>query len=100
MSGLIRGSTSFTFLQYFLAEATSFATAKYAILYNGMVLECFLLLLCVSLTADGPQRTNRLSISLTAILPSCLWSLRISPSLPGSRPTTFLSQCKFSTVAA
>ena len=31
-------------------------------------------------------------------LPSCLWSQRISPSLPGSRLTIFLSRCKFSTL--
>ena len=29
-------------------------------------------------------------------LPSCLWSLRIFPSLPGSRLKIFLSRCKFS----
>ena len=29
-------------------------------------------------------------------LPSCLWSLRIVPSLPGSRLTVFSSRCKFS----
>ena len=34
----------------------------------------------------------------TSSLPSCLWSLRIFPSLPGSRLTIFLSQCKFSTL--
>ena len=31
-------------------------------------------------------------------LPSCLWSLRIFPSLPGSRLTFCLSRCKFSTL--
>ena len=34
----------------------------------------------------------------TSSLPSCLWSLRIFPSLPGSRLTFFLSRCKFSTL--
>ena len=34
----------------------------------------------------------------TSSLPSCLWSLRIFPSLPGSRLTIFLSRCKFSTL--
>ena len=34
----------------------------------------------------------------TSSLPSCLWSLRIFPSFPGSRLTTFLSRCKFSTL--
>ena len=34
----------------------------------------------------------------TSSLPSCLWSQRIFPSLPGSRPTIFLSRCKFSTL--
>ena len=34
----------------------------------------------------------------TSSLPSCLWSQRIFPSLPGSRLTIFLSRCKFSTV--
>ena len=29
---------------------------------------------------------------------TCLWSLRIFPSLPGSRLTFFLSRCKFSTL--
>ena len=32
----------------------------------------------------------------TSSLPSCLWSQRIFPSLPGSRLTFFLSRCKFS----
>ena len=32
------------------------------------------------------------------IIPSCLWSQRIFPSLPGSRLTIFLSRCKFSTL--
>ena len=34
----------------------------------------------------------------TSSLPSCLWSQRIFPSLPGSRLTTFVSRCKFSTL--
>ena len=34
----------------------------------------------------------------TSSLPSHLWSQRISPSLPGSRLTIFLSRCKFSTL--
>ena len=34
----------------------------------------------------------------TSSLPSCLWSKRIFPSLPGSRLTFFLSRCKFSTL--
>ena len=34
----------------------------------------------------------------TSSLPSCLWSQRIFPSLPGSRLTMFLSRCKFSTL--
>ena len=34
----------------------------------------------------------------TSSLPSCLWSLRIFPSLPSSRLTIFLSRCKFSTL--
>ena len=34
----------------------------------------------------------------TSSLPSCLWSQRIFPSLPGSRLTIFLSRCKFSTL--
>ena len=34
----------------------------------------------------------------TSSLPSCLWSLRIFPSLPGSRLTIFSSRCKFSTL--
>ena len=34
----------------------------------------------------------------TSSLPSCLWSQRIFPSLPGSRLTTFLSRCKLSTL--
>ena len=34
----------------------------------------------------------------TSSLPSCLWPQRIFPSLPGSRLTTFLSRCKFSTL--
>ena len=34
----------------------------------------------------------------TSSLPSCLWSQRIFPSLPGSRLAIFLSRCKFSTL--
>ena len=34
----------------------------------------------------------------TSSLPSCLWSLRIFPSLPGSPFTILLSRCKFSTL--
>ena len=34
----------------------------------------------------------------TSSLPSCLWSQRIFPSLPGSRLTIFLSRCKLSTL--
>ena len=34
----------------------------------------------------------------TSSLLSCLWSLRIFPSLPASRLTIFLSRCKFSTL--
>ena len=37
---------------------------------------------------DGPHRA-RLAISPTATLPSWLWSLKIFPSLPGSRVTIF-----------
>ena len=42
----------------------------------------------ISLVADGPQRA-RLSIPPTATMPSCLWSLRIFPSLPCSRLVIF-----------
>ena len=34
----------------------------------------------------------------TSSLPSCLWSQRIFPSLPGSCLTIFLSRCKFTTL--
>ena len=34
----------------------------------------------------------------TSSSPSCLWSQRTFPSLPGSRLTIFLSRCKFSTL--
>ena len=34
----------------------------------------------------------------TSSLPSCLWSQKIFPTLPGSRLTIFLSRCKFSTL--
>ena len=44
----------------------------------------FCLFVCISLTADGPQRA-RLPIPPTATLLSCLWSLKIFPSLPASR---------------
>ena len=37
-------------------------------------------------------------IRWTSSLPSCLWSLRIFPSLPGSRLPFFLSRCKFNTL--
>ena len=43
---------------------------------------------CISLTADGPQRP-RLPIPPTVTLPSCQWSRRIFPSLPGSRLMSF-----------
>ena len=36
----------------------------------------------------------------TSSLPSCLWSQRIFPSLPGSCLTIFLSRCKFSTLTS
>ena len=39
-----------------------------------------------------------LTYSRWTSLPSCLWSLRIFPSLPGSRLTIFLSRCNFSTL--
>ena len=39
-----------------------------------------------------------LTYSRWTSLPSCLWSQRIFPSLPGSRLTFFLSRCKFSTL--
>ena len=42
----------------------------------------------MSLTTDGPQGA-RLPIPPTATLPSFLWSLRIFPSLSGSRLTNF-----------
>ena len=48
----------------------------------------FLIFASISLTADGPQRA-RLPISPTATLLSCPWSLRIFPSLLGSRLTIF-----------
>ena len=38
---------------------------------------------CISLMIDGSQRA-RLPLPPTATLPSCLWSPRIFPSLPGS----------------
>ena len=41
---------------------------------------------------------NLTYIRWTSSLPSCLWSQRIFPSLPGSRLTFFLSRCKFSTL--
>ena len=34
----------------------------------------------------------------TSSSPSCLWSQRMFPFLPGSRLTVFLSRCKFSTL--
>ena len=46
------------------------------------------LFVCISLTADGFQHATSL-IPPTATLPSCLWSRRILPSLPGSRLTIF-----------
>ena len=49
---------------------------------------------CISLVANGPQ----LSRPPIATLPSCLWSLGIFSSRPGSRLRFFLSRCKFSTL--
>ena len=43
---------------------------------------------CISFTADGPQRA-RLPSPSTATFLSCLWSLSIFQSLPGSRLTNF-----------
>ena len=48
----------------------------------------FVWFVCISLMADGPQRA-RVPVPSTATLPSCLWSLWIFPSPPGSRPTSF-----------
>ena len=48
---------------------------------------CFVFV-CISLMAHEPQCT-RLPVPSTATLPSCLWPLRIFPSLPGSRLTNF-----------
>ena len=42
----------------------------------------------ISLTADGAQRA-RLPVPPIATLPSCLWSRRIFPSLPGSSLAIF-----------
>ena len=56
--------------------------------YIDFIVVCF----CIShLMIDGPQRARLLPISPTAIitLPSCLWSLRTFPSLPGSHLTIF-----------
>ena len=47
-------------------------------------------------STDSNQRSNRTRISCEDT--SCLWSQRIFPSLPGSRLTSFLSRCKFSTL--
>ena len=58
--------------------------------YTVYVSSEFYVFLCISLTADGPQRA-RLSIPLTATLLSCLWSRRFFPSLPGSRLTNFIA---------
>ena len=68
----------------------------------------------LSLMRSAPTTTKNISISLppyiyifffnltysrwTSSLPSCLWSLRIFSSLPGSRLTFFLSRCKFGTL--
>ena len=49
---------------------------------------------CISLAADAPQ----LSRPPIATLPSCLWSLGVFPSLPGSRLRVLLSRCEFSTL--
>ena len=51
---------------------------------------CFFWFICISRTTNGPQRA-RLSIPYTATLPSYLWSLRIFPSLPGSRLRVFVA---------
>ena len=45
----------------------------------------FFFFVYISLTADGSQRARLLPILPTATLPSCLWSLRIFPSLSGFR---------------
>ena len=59
-----------------------------SILISGPVLYTFLFFLFFHLTYSRWPSS----------LPSCLWSLRIFPSLPGSRLTIFLSRCKFSTL--
>ena len=55
---------------------------------NGIFLSFFLLFFFFHLTYSR----------WTSSLPSCLWSQRIFPFLPGSRLTIFLSRCKFSTL--
>ena len=65
-------------------DARRLMEGTYAPQHNSMAL----FFVCISLTADGPQRA-RLPIPPTATLQSCLWSRRISPSLLGSRLTSF-----------
>ena len=59
-----------------------------ALLLDGIFADFFFLLFFFRLTYSR----------WTSSLPSCLWSQRIFPSLPGSRLTIFLSRCKFSTL--
>ena len=58
---------------------------------------CCFVFVCISLTADGPQRA-RLPIPRTATLPSCLSSPRIFTISPRLSPHDFLSRCKFNTL--
>ena len=53
---------------------------------------------CIPIIIDAFFFFNLTYSRWTSSLPSCLWSQRIFPSLPGSRLTIFLSRCKFSTL--
>ena len=59
------------------------------VVFDGMSTaeyHCLFVFVCISFMADGPQRAG-LPIPPIVTLPSCLWPLRVFPSLPGSRLT-------------
>ena len=89
MSPLRVSASYLSFLAYVITFVLFYFLSSYrfclVFVFYALVLE---LLFCISFTADGPQRAG-LPIPPTATLPSCLWSLSIFQSLPGSRLPNF-----------
>ena len=88
----IARKTFWVTFDYFFVEWAAHQTVLSVSCYSDSeilaALQTVFCFVCISLTADGPQRA-RLPIPPTVTSPSCLWSRRIFPSLPGSRLTIF-----------